>query len=78
MSQNIKFEFGLGVKVVDETRKAPQDTIGEVYRMEFEKRGIFYAIRGKHGSWLAKEGALTLYRDFKPELKPAMEPGEMA
>ncbi|WFG37972.1 hypothetical protein 20Sep420_00088 [Pseudomonas phage 20Sep420] len=74
----IETKFSLEDKVVDETRTYDFENEGVIYRIEFEKRGIFYAVRGKNRSWLAKEGALTLKRDFKPNLPVGMEPGEMA
>lgn len=77
MSTAVKFKFNLGDKVVDETRSFGQG-YGEVVRMEIEERGIFYAIKHGDRRWLAKEGALTAHRDYKPENPPALEPGEMA
>lgn len=60
----IDFAFALGDVVVDETRGG---LTGKVYRVEFEKRGIFYAIEGRDTKWLAKEGALTAKKDYKPK-----------
>lgn len=61
---NVDFKFSLGETVVDETRDG---MTGKVYRLEFEKRGIFYAIEGRDTKWLAKEGALTAKKDYKPQ-----------
>ncbi len=77
MNHQVNFLFGIGAEVVDETRINGFGR-GTIYRQENEARGIFYAVKGTHGSWLAKEGALTLASDYKKPVLTEREQQEPA
>ena len=57
--KSYSFAFGLGDKVVDETRPKGYENVGSIFRVEVDHNGIFYAVQGANTRWLAKEGALT-------------------
>lgn len=72
------FAFGLGDKVVDETRTTSQENCGFIYRVEVDSKGIFYAVQGASTRWLAKEGALTPQADYTKPVLTKMEEQEPA